>query len=80
MLLALAVKGDEESTMSKFTKSPFDKEPAEGSRDIVERELARQERRTDRQEHAPNESAAPQKKDGDHSRTENRDKSRSGPA
>lgn len=29
--------------MSTDTKSPFDKEPAEGSRDIIDRELQRAE-------------------------------------
>lgn len=31
--------------MAENIKSPFDKEPAEGSRDIVERELERQDKK-----------------------------------
>jgi len=33
--------------------NPFDKEPAEGSRDIVERELKRQERADNKVDHLP---------------------------
>lgn len=60
----------EEKAMSENRKSPFEKEPAEGSRETVERQLEKQERRIKR------ESVSGQQKDGATDRTrekENRD-------
>jgi hypothetical protein len=39
--------------MSNNVKSPFDKEPAEGSRDVVERELKRQDEASKSGDHMP---------------------------
>jgi hypothetical protein len=39
--------------MTDSNPKPFDKEPAEGSRDVVERELKRQERARTHVDHLP---------------------------
>ncbi|MGY4514103.1 hypothetical protein [Bradyrhizobium sp. USDA 3650] len=39
--------------MSTNIKSPFDKEPAEGSRDIIDRELQRAEDAANKVDHLP---------------------------
>jgi hypothetical protein len=40
--------------MDETTKSPFDKEPAEGSRETVDKQLEEQERSADRVPDKPN--------------------------
>jgi hypothetical protein len=39
--------------MADSDTKPFDKDPAEGSRDVVERELKRQERADNKVDHLP---------------------------
>jgi hypothetical protein len=44
--------------------NPFDKEPAEGSRDVVDRELKRQERSANNVDHVPGVSVSGQPQGG----------------
>jgi hypothetical protein len=50
--------------MSENTKSPFDKEPAEGSRETVDRQLDRQERKSRHVDHQPGDKVSGRPRDG----------------
>jgi hypothetical protein len=56
--------------MTQSNPKPFDKEPAEGSRDVVERELKRQERAKNHVDHLPGVKVSGQPQGGQRGRGE----------